>query len=116
MNKGTCIPHVSKAQAVDDRYADLQLVRNMAIEFCNGSYALNYGTTNTCDPNEGENWEETHQCIYNTSVVCLALSLDLYTEVNGEYYLTPKGQYVTDRRQNMNQVEARALVGETMKV
>ena len=87
----------------------------MAIEFSNGCYALNYGTINTCGPNEGKNWEETHQEIYYQSVLCLALKLDLYTEVNGQFYLTKWGLRATERRQNMSLTEARALVGKTME-
>jgi hypothetical protein len=87
----------------------------MAIEFSNGCYALNYGTINTCSPDEGENWEETHQKIYYQSVLCLALKLDLYTEVNGQFYLTKWGLRAAERRQNMSLIEARALVGKTME-
>jgi hypothetical protein len=102
VNKGSCTPAVSRSQATSDKYADLQRVRNMAIEFSNGCYALDYGTINTCSPDEGENWEETHQKIYYQSVLCLALKLDLYTEVNGQFYLTKWGLRATERRQNMS--------------
>jgi hypothetical protein len=66
--------------------------------------------------NEKEvDWLGIDQEIYDMGVLALALRLGLYNKEGEDFVLTKKGLEVTEQRQRLSNVEARAVIRETMR-
>lgn len=86
----------------------------MAHDYTKGCYKLEKGEVKTLEENEVD-WEEIDQEIFDMGVLDLAKDLDLYRKVGDDFVLTELGRKVTEERQQMTAVEARALIRETMR-
>jgi hypothetical protein len=72
------------------------------------------GEVDLVDADDNE-WDPINQEMYDQAVLRWAFKLKLYAKKYYSFYLTDEGKRVTELRQQMSAVEARALVRKTMR-